>query len=119
MFPFDSLTYHYRRWRRLRDGEAGLPRATPSERREIAAFHEAFRRIPVNRVDGMSTTEADWAEAMNRLRELALHADPRAFQRWDVIAARMAHTDSPATPIELAALRHDAEWSSRWEPALR
>ena len=27
--------------------------------------------------------------------------------------------ESNTTPIELAALRHDAEWSSRWQPALR
>lgn len=71
--------------------------------------------MPTN---GVPTTEADWNGAMNRLRELGASADPRAFQRWDVIIARMAHVDSPASDPELAALRADREWESRWRPAL-
>ncbi|MEP6622520.1 MAG: putative sugar O-methyltransferase [bacterium] len=118
-FPFDALRYHYARWRRRRDAEAGLPPLSAEERTRVRHFRDAFRRLPVNVLDDMTATEADWAEAMNRLRELALHADPRAFQRWDVIAARMAHTSSPATPVELAALRAHPEWETRWRHVLR
>jgi hypothetical protein len=55
---------------------------------------------------------------MNRLRELGLRADPRAFQRWDVIIARMACVGSPETPIELARLKEHADWETRWRIAL-
>ena len=119
MFPFASLRYHYHRWRVLHDAEAGLPPLSADDRASIRLFRQAFHRIPVNALHGMSATEADWAEAMNRLRELALSADPRAFQRWDVIAARMAHTSSPATPVELAALQSHPDWDTRWRDALR
>lgn len=119
MFPFDSLRHRYKRWRVLHDAEAGLPPLSAEERASIALLRDAFRRIPVNSLEGMSSTEADWAEAMNRLRELALSADPRAFQRWDVIAARMAHTSSPATPVELAALQSHPDWVGRWRGLLR
>jgi hypothetical protein len=119
MFPFDSLRFHYRRWRALRDAERGLASPTASERAAIAVLRDGFRQLPVERTDGLLATEADWAGAMNRLRELGLTADPRAFQRWDVVIARMAPTSSPETPIELAALQAHPEWDTRWRVALR
>ena len=119
MFPFDSIRFHAHRWRALRDAERGLPPATAAERSEIDALREGFQRLAVEPTHGLLPTAADWAGAMNRLRELGRTADPRAFQRWDVIIARMAPTSSPETPIELAALEAHADWDSRWRPALR
>ena len=119
MFPFDSIRFHAHRWRALRDAERGLPPATAAERAEIDALREGFQRLAVEPTHGLLPTAADWAGAMNRLRELGRTADPRAFQRWDVIIARMAPTSSPETPIELAALEAHADWDSRWRPALR
>lgn len=119
MFPLDALRFHFRRWRTLRAAQFLLPPASRTEQAQIAAFRDGFRRLSIERTEGLPSTEADWAGAMNRLRELALTADPRAFQRWDVIVARMACTSSPETPIELAALRAHPEWESRWYPALQ
>ena len=119
MFPFDGLRFHYRRWQALRDAERGLPAATPAERAEIDALRAGFRRLPIERTEGLLSTEADWAGAMNRLRALGLTADPRAFQRWDVIIARMAPVSSPETPRELAALQAHPDWATRWRIALR
>ncbi|MES2179032.1 MAG: putative sugar O-methyltransferase [Gemmatimonadota bacterium] len=119
MFPFDSLHFHWNRWRALRAAEAGLPRLAEHERAKIANFKEKFRRLPVAPVTGVPPNAADWNSAMNRLRDLGASADPRAFQRWDVIEARMAHVNSPATADELAALKASADWASRWRPAIR
>ena len=118
MSPFDSLRFRYHRWRVLRDAEAGLSPVTQVERAQHANLQAHFRRLPVQPTTGLSATETDWNGAMNRLRHLGSRADPRAFQRWDVIVARMAHIDSPATAPALEALQAHAEWESRWRPAL-
>ena len=68
----------------LRPNDVGIRRAL------IDDLREGCRRLPVEPTAGRTPNEADWATAMNRLRHLALHADPRAFLRWDVIVERMA-----------------------------
>ena len=116
---FSSLRFHYGRWKALRDAEGPLPAASSAERKEIDTLHRAFAELPVAPTSGVSPNEADWNTAVNRLRELGMRADPRAFQRWDVIIARMAHIASAATPPELAALQADPEWETRWRRAVR
>src|SRR5258708_31719517 len=115
----DSLKFRVGRWRALRAAERGLAPPTPKERARIDALHAGFAELPIAPIDGLDPNEADWNGAMNRLRQLGMRADPRAFQRWDVIVARMAHMESPATAPELAALRADAAWESRWRDAIR
>jgi hypothetical protein len=114
-----SLRFHYGRWRGVRDAARGLSPATESERALIEELRAACRALPEQETDGRTPNEADWATAMNRVRHLTLHADPRAFLRWDVIIERMAVRHSPATPIELAALQARADWESRWRRAIR
>ena len=114
-----SLRFHYGRWRGVRDATRGLAPATADERVLIEELRSACRSLPEERTGGRTPNEADWATAMNRLRHLALHADPRAFLRWDVIVERMAVRRSPATPTELAALQARADWEFRWRRAIR
>lgn len=114
-----SLRFRYGRWRRIKDASRGLAPATAHERALIDEFRDGCRRLPLASTTGHTPNEADWATAMNRIRHLALHADPRAFLRWDVIIERMAVRHSPVTAIELAALRELPDWESRWKPAIR
>ena len=114
-----SLRFHYGRWRGVRDATRGLAPATADERALIEELRAACRALPEEPTEGRTPNEADWATAMNRLRRLALTADPRAFLRWDVIVERMAVRRSPATPTELAALQARADWESRWRRAIR
>lgn len=92
---------------------------SPEERRLIDELRADCGALPVAPIVGGTANANDWATAMNRLRHLTLHADPRAFLRWDVIIERMAVRHSPITPIELAALQARPDWASRWEPAIR
>lgn len=114
-----SLRFRYGRWRGVRDASRGLGSATAHERALIDELRDGCRRLPVAPTAGGTPNEADWATAMNRLRHLTLHADPRAFLRWDVIIERMAVRHSPITAIELAALQALPDWESRWKPAIR
>ena len=114
-----GLRFRYRRWAGVRDASAGLGPATPGERALIDELRTGCRALPVADTNRGTPTEVDWATAMNRLRHLAVHADPRGFLRWDVIVERMAVRHSPFTAIELAALQARPDWESRWRRAIR
>ena len=114
-----SLRFHYGRWRGVRAASTGLSAPSPTERELIAELRDGCRALPIEPTVGRSPNAADWATATNRLRHLVLHADPRAFLRWDVIIERMAVRHSPITPLELSALQALPDWESRWKPAIR
>ena len=114
-----SLRFHYGRWRGVRHAARGLAPPSASERALIDELRAGCRGLPMEDASRGTPTEVDWATATNRLRHLALNADPRAFLRWDVIVERMAARHSPATPIELAALQARPDWESRWRRAIR
>jgi hypothetical protein len=113
-----SLRFRYGRWRGIRAASRGLHSPTQQERTLIDDLRERCRALPVEPTEGRTPNEADWARAMNRLRELTLRADPRAFLRWDVIIARMAQSAPAITEVELAALKALPDWDSRWRPAI-
>src|SRR5215207_10877373 len=110
-----GLGFHYRRWRGVREAARGLAAPNADERGLIGDLRAGCRALPIEATEGRTPNEADWATAMNRLRHLVLHADPRAFLRWDVIVERMAVRHSPVTAIELAALQTRDDWTSRWK----
>ena len=114
-----GLRFRYRRWARVRNAAAGLGPATPEESALMDELRTGCRALPVADESRGTPNEMDWATAMNRLRHLALHADPRGFLRWDVIVERMAVRHSPFTSIELAALQARPDWESRWRRAIR
>jgi len=114
-----SLRFRYGRWRGIREASRELPSASTEERRLIDELRADARALPLAPTAGGTPNANDWATAMNRLRHLTLHADPRAFLRWDVIVERMAVRHSPITPIELAALQARPDWESRWRRAIR
>ena len=114
-----NLRFHYGRWRGVRHAARGLAPSSAAELALIDELRAGCRALRVADTSHGTPNEADWATAVNRLRHLALHADPRAFLRWDVIIERMAVRHSPVTPIELAALRARSDWESRWRRAIR
>jgi hypothetical protein len=114
-----SLRFRYGRWRGVRDASKGLAPPSAAERALIDELRAGCRAASVEGASGGTPNEADWATAVNRLRHLALNADPRAFLRWDVIVERMAARRSPVTPIELASLQARPDWESRWRRAIR
>lgn len=114
-----DFRFHYRRWRAVRAAARGLPAPTGDERQLIGELRKACRTLSVEPTQGRTPNEADWAAAVNRLRALVLHADPRAFLRWDVIVERMAVRHSSLTPIELGHLQARLDWEPRWRPAVR
>jgi hypothetical protein len=114
-----GLRFRYRRWASVRQASAGLGAASPSERELIDELRSGCRALPVADASRGTPNEVDWATATNRLRHLVLHADPRAFLRWDVIVERMAVRHSPMTSIELAALQARPDWEARWRRAIR
>ena len=114
-----GLRFRYDRWQGVRAATRGLAPANGAERRLIDELRAGCRTLREEATEGRTPNEADWATAMNRLRHLALHADPRAFLRWDVIIERMAVRHSPVTSIELAALQARPDWESRFRRAIR
>jgi hypothetical protein len=114
-----SLRFRYGRWRGIREASSGLAAPTPIERSLISELRSGCAALPIEATEGRTPNAADWATAMNRLRHLALHADPRAFLRWDVIIERMAVRHSPITPHELSLLQALPDWDSRWKSAIR
>ena len=113
-----TLRFHYGRWRGIREASRGLASASSDERRLIDELRADSGALPLAPTIGGTPNANDWATATNRLRHLSLHADPRAFLRWDVIIERMAVRHSPITPIELAALQARPDWESRWRRAI-
>ena len=113
-----SLRFRYGRWRGIRAASTGLPSPSLAERGLIDELRAGCRALPIERTDGRTPNAADWVTATNRLRHLVLHADPRAFLRWDVVIERMAVRHSPITPLELSALQALPDWDSRWRPAI-
>jgi plasmid stabilization system protein ParE len=114
-----ALRFHYRRHRGIREAGRGLSAPTPAERALIDELRAGCRALLVEPTAGRTPNAADWATATNRLRSLVLHADPRAFLRWDVVIERMAVHGSPITPTELALLQARPDWTSRWMRAIR
>lgn len=72
--------------------------------------------VPERRPD--SPSEHRWQENMSELREQLLQRDPGDFLRWDVIRRTMFVGSARYVRHELEALRSDAEWRSRWRPAI-
>lgn len=64
--------------------------------------------------------EAEWLAFLREIRRLALdpRQDPRGFLRWEIIAFTMAVNRPTYVRTELAQLRADPAWSTRWAPAL-
>lgn len=85
----------------------------------LAQMKEAFRAIPVmDTGDGLSS-QGQWAKHMNRLRELALSADPGAFLRWDVVSSTMFVSRAAYIRTELRCLRRCPDWDTRWRAAIK
>ena len=114
-----SLRFRYGRWRGIRAASTGLSSPGSAERALIAELRDGCRALPIEPTEERTPNAADWATAVNRLRHLVLHADPRAFLRWDVIIERMAVRHSAITPLELSALQALPDWDSRWKAAIR
>lgn len=106
-----------RLWRVISDRL--LPAPTEQERAHIAELRAAFRALPVKHVGETSPAEAECLKNANRLRELALHRDPRRFLRWDVVRNTMFAGDASFVDVELDYLKRLPDWEAVWLEATR
>lgn len=95
-------------------------RITPPDRPDLVDdLRKAFAALPALPDRGSSGPEDAWFNNLRRLREHVQTGDPKEFLRWDVIKATMFVRDSSYIPQELAFLRAQPDWHSRWRGAVR
>ncbi|MBN1681015.1 MAG: hypothetical protein JW966_12065 [Anaerolineae bacterium] len=86
--------------------------------RLTAEFRGQIRQL-VHYQQAAADSEPVWTEHERALIEHVLNDNPRRFLHWPVVRYTMFVTDSAYIPVELAALRAQPEFETRWLPALR
>lgn len=84
-------------------------------RAEVGALHEAE-----GGGGAKPATTDHWLQGRRRVREAVLADDPRELLTWPVVRDTMlvAGERHPYLAAELAVLRQDPEWDTRWAPAV-
>lgn len=95
--------------------EKPLPQMTPDEAKRVDKLRQRF--VGLDSSDAPSGPE--WQANTRRLTELVAQQDPREFLRWDVIRRTMFVGNPPYVRDELAYLKRQADWTDRWESAVR
>lgn len=103
---------------------AFLPSATPRVKELLEELRNEMRSLP-DLPEPATEAEADWQDNRRNLRENFLTEDPRRLFLWSTLIKTMLVGDAPYTSDELADLKLEPGWSSRWgsllsePPALR
>lgn len=92
---------------------------TDKEKQFVEKIRVAFREFQSLEPVGCSTSEKEWLENANRLRELVLSDDLREFLRWDVVLKTMAVTNAGYVSAELTYLKSRPDWNGRWATAIK
>ena len=95
-----------------------LPAPSEKEKKLIAQLKATFRDIPEMETDNVPPSEATWRSYMNRLRDLVLTQDPRAFLRWDVVCWTMFIAYEHYVYRELKHLKNRKDWKNRLYDAI-
>jgi hypothetical protein len=93
-------------------------RADKKDWRSSALREELHQLCSEDAEPGRNTTE-DWTALRRRLCQLAARDDVRRFLQWDVIQRTMFVGWANYLRAELAFLKKQADWSSRWRNAIR
>lgn len=92
--------------------------AGPEEARNVAELRARFAALDCATSVDAPPSEKDWMANLREIRDAVLHRDPREFLRWHVISSTMfAKYPDYAIP-ELACLKAQESWRSRWMPAI-
>lgn len=94
-----------------------LPRSRPLAD-AVSRLRMEVRSLDAGSTDGLPSAEA-WAANSAELRRDILERDPSGFLRWDVIRRTMFVGSGSFVRAELAALRRDGDWRTRWRDAIR
>ncbi|MFL5844107.1 MAG: hypothetical protein ACJ762_05375 [Solirubrobacteraceae bacterium] len=90
--------------------------AGPAQDALVARLREDMRTLEAG---GAAVESPWWADVRRRLVGNVLHDDPRRFLTWPEIRETMfVDAIEPYVPVEYAALRADAGWSTRWRTAI-
>ena len=95
-----------------------LSAPTSAEQAALALLLAEFRDLPIVTIAEQSPSEAEWADNMNKLRDLVLREDPRKFLQWGIVAHTMFIVYAPYIAKELRHLKHRQDWDARWKKAL-
>jgi len=96
-----------------------LRASTPQEEALIRALRAEFARMPHASPVFCAASERLWTQFQDNLREDVFSADPRGFLSWNVVTRTMFLAFSKYAAKELAFLRRQPDWHSRWEQAIR
>jgi len=92
-----------------------LDHPEPQEQKLIDELRDTFRGSLPALASGGSEAEKVWVDNRNRLRDLVLREDPRAFLRWDPIVYTMYVGDTLCIREELKHLKRSSKWNIRWK----
>lgn len=92
---------------------------TSDEVTGIENLRENIASLPIlDPADASSSAEAFWLRQRVDLRAKLLRQDPRDFLTWEEIRGTMFESDAAYLTLELRLLQEQANWSTRWQPAI-
>lgn len=96
------------------------PLAPPTAQETALAreFKEKMQRLDVCLDPTLPAAELFWNANMLKLKELAIHNDPREFLSWDVVKGTMFVKYAKYSRPEYSYLKNAADWP-RWQKAIR
>ncbi len=96
-----------------------LAPVTDRERRLIEELRDAFGELAVPETISCTSSQRQWFNNVNRLRELVLREDPREFLRWHVISSTMFAKHASYVEAELNFLKSQPDWRNRWSKLIK
>ena len=106
----------FKLWYHLKERPLHPP--TPWEDEMIEELRSTLRALPDTQQESDSEISQAWFQFQKALIRDIAEQDPRSFLRWPVILDTMFPENPEYVPIELAALKADAEWLNRWKHAI-
>ena len=99
--------------------QKSLPVPSKLELENLSEFRRSFSNLPTMEIKNVEASEIAWIKNMNRLKDLAMHQNPRKFLRWDVIGNTMFIADAKYILKELKYLKSLNDWEIRWRSAIK
>jgi hypothetical protein len=97
-------------------------RLTPpskGEKIKIQRLKRDFEELPLVEENVDSEAEKAWNQFLNRLKYDVKTKDPRRFLSWDVVRETMFVGNADYINTELAYLKSNNQWSTKWRDAIK